>query len=60
MSAVMQPRLVKLKEWARLMFGEQIPHVNTLRNWVRDGYIQPPPEKIGKSYYVKPDAKYKS
>lgn len=60
MSTVRQPRLVKLKEWAQMVFGDHIPHEQTLRNWVRDGYIQPPPEKIGKFYYVKPDAKYKS
>jgi hypothetical protein len=53
------PRWVKLKDWAHLMFGEQIPHVHTLRRWVHEGLIQPPPKKIGKTYYVKPDAEYR-
>jgi predicted site-specific integrase-resolvase len=33
--------------------------VHTLRRWVHEGLIQPPPKKIGKTYYVKPDAEYR-
>jgi predicted site-specific integrase-resolvase len=34
------------------------PHVNTLRRWVNDGRIQPQPEKIGRIWRVKREAKY--
>jgi hypothetical protein len=52
-----QSRYVTLKEWAELMFSK-IPHKNTLLRWVRDGHIYPAPEKVGKSWQVKRDAKY--
>lgn len=58
MSAVM-PRLVPLKEWAKLVFGDYAPHVNTLHRWVNDGRIYPQPQKVGKNWFVKPTAEYK-
>lgn len=60
MSAVMQPKLVSLKDWAERTFGDHKPHVNTLRNWVNNGHIYPRPQKIGRGWYVKPDAEYRS
>lgn len=59
MSTMMQPRLISLKDWAKIVFGEKPPHVNTLRRWVNDGRISPRPQKIGKSWFVKPNAEYK-
>jgi predicted RNA-binding protein YlxR (DUF448 family) len=59
MSAVMQPKLVSLNDWAEMTFGEKKPHVNTLRNWVNNGRISPRPQKIGRGWYVKPNAEYR-
>jgi predicted site-specific integrase-resolvase len=39
------------------MFSK-IPHRNTLQRWVHEGHIQPQPEKIGKTWQVKRDARY--
>ena len=52
-----QSRYVTLHEWAGMMFSK-IPHQNTLLRWVRDGHIYPQPEKVGKAWQVKRDAKY--
>jgi len=59
MSAVLQPRLISLKKWAEMVFGEEAPHTNTLLRWVADGRIQPRPQKIGKAWFVKPQAEYR-
>ncbi|MGS0982087.1 excisionase [Burkholderia glumae] len=52
------PKLIPLHVWAEQMFGEHAPHQNTLRNWVRSGRILPVPIKVGRSYFVRPDAEY--
>jgi predicted site-specific integrase-resolvase len=52
-----QSRYVTLQEWAETMFSK-IPHRNTLRRWVHDGHISPPPKKVGKAWQVKRDAQY--
>ncbi|WP_459703207.1 excisionase [Stutzerimonas marianensis] len=49
--------LLTLEEWARQTY-ETPPTLNTLRRWAREGLIQPPPEKHGRSYYVYPAARY--
>lgn len=54
------PRLIPLDVWAKLLLGEHAPHKNTLRNWVHNGRIYPMPVKIGKRWFVKPDAEYRS
>lgn len=54
-----QSRYVTLDEWAKLMFSE-VPHPNTLLRWVHNGHIQPQPEKIGRKWQVKRDARYVS
>ncbi|CAL8474574.1 protein of unknown function [Caballeronia sp. S22] len=41
-----------------MMFGEHAPHRNTIRNWIRDGRIYPPPRKIGSAWFCTPDADY--
>lgn len=48
--------LISLKAWAERL--QPAPHINTLRNWVRNGRIIPVPRKLGRSYYVHPDAKH--
>ena len=52
-----QSRYVTLKEWAQLMFSKT-PHANTLLRWVHEGHIQPMPQKVGKQWQVKRDARY--
>ncbi|WP_334017588.1 excisionase [Burkholderia gladioli] len=52
------PKLIPLHVWAEQMFSEHAPHQNTLRNWVRSGKILPAPIKVGRSYFVRPDAEY--
>jgi len=51
-------KMITLQAWLELVYGEQPPHMNTVRRWVRDNKIQPPPEKHGRAYYVSPDARY--
>lgn len=51
-------KLVTLEAWAHDQYGEDSPHINTLRRWARDGLITPLPEKHGRTYYVRPDACY--
>lgn len=52
------PKLVSLEDWAKRMFGDRKPHRNTLRNWRKQGLINPLPVKCGRSYFVEPDAVY--
>lgn len=54
-----QSRYITLQEWAATMFSK-VPHDNTLLRWVHDGHIQPQPEKIGRKWQVKRDARYVS
>jgi hypothetical protein len=60
MAAVMkQPKaLIPLKAWAEMAFPVKTPHKNTLLNWVHNGRITPAPEKVGKTWFVVPDAHY--
>lgn len=51
------PRYVRLNEWAVSQFS-RVPHYNTLIRWVHDGKIQPQPKKIGRSWWVKPEAEH--
>jgi hypothetical protein len=53
-----QPRLVPLAVWAATMFGERAPHSNTLLRWVHDGRFQPRARKIGRTWWVAPNAEY--
>lgn len=58
MSTTAQRPLLPLPDWATLHYAKAIPHINTLRRWVKDGLIQPQPERHGRAYYVDPEAKY--
>jgi predicted site-specific integrase-resolvase len=55
--STVQSRYITLKEWASMMFSK-VPHENTLLRWVHDGRIQPQPQKVGKAWQVKRDARY--
>lgn len=52
------PRYLTLQDWATSLFGENVPHANTLLRWVHEGRIQPQPKKIGRRWWVKPSAEY--
>lgn len=54
----MAAKLITLEAWAAATYGKSSPHINTLRRWARDAMIVPAPEKHGRTYYVRPDAKY--
>ncbi|KVR46376.1 hypothetical protein WM11_31450 [Burkholderia ubonensis] len=53
-----KPKLIPLHVWAEQMFGDYAPHRHTLRNWIKNGKIHPVPIKVGRSYFVSPDAEY--
>jgi predicted site-specific integrase-resolvase len=57
MKQTIQSRYITLLEWAQMTFS-QPPHANTLLRWVHDGHIQPQPQKIGRKWQVKRDARY--
>ncbi|MBN3814691.1 hypothetical protein G3N97_37170 [Paraburkholderia sp. Ac-20347] len=40
------------------MFGDRVPHANTLLNWIKNGKIRPVPRKVGRQYFCRPDAEY--
>lgn len=52
------PRLIPVREWAATTFGEHAPHSNTLLRWIHDGRFQPRARKIGRIWWVTPDAEY--
>jgi hypothetical protein len=58
MTVVEMPKLVTLEEWAERIFGAAKPHRNTLYNWRQYGWIVPAPIKIGRRYFVEPNAVY--
>jgi len=48
---------ITLTAWAARHF-ERPPVENTLRIWARQGRIVPTPIKIGRTYYVEPNAQH--
>lgn len=54
----MTERLLTLEAWSRAEYGDGAPCIATLRRWVREDKILPPPEKHGRAYYVLPHARY--
>ena len=50
-----ETRYITLEAWAEAI--DPKPSLYTLRAMARMGKIQPPPVKIGKAYYVEPDAR---
>lgn len=47
-----------LQRWAAAQYGEDAPHIKTLRRWVREGKIYPAPRKDGRTYFVEQTARY--
>lgn len=54
----MTPRKITLEAWRTAEYGNDGPTMDTVRRWAREGNIQPPPEKHGRTYYVCPSARY--
>ncbi|WP_366146085.1 excisionase [Paraburkholderia sp.] len=54
----MAAQLIPVRTWAEGMFGERVPHANTLLNWIKNGKIRPLPRKVGRQYFCRPDAEY--
>lgn len=52
-----QPKIT-LEEWAVRRY-QPPPTTHTLRRWARDLKIFPFPEKVGRAYYVDPEAEYR-
>lgn len=52
------PRLLSVDAWIEATYGAGAPSVKTVRRWIRGGYIVPAPEKHGRAYYVRSDARY--
>lgn len=50
-------KLITLAEWAESKFSQPYKK-GTLWMWARTGRIYPPPEKIGRNWWVKPNAEY--
>lgn len=47
----MLTKKITLHAWAAARYDPP-PSAWVLRKWVREGEIQPPPEKVGRDYYV--------
>jgi predicted site-specific integrase-resolvase len=52
-------RKITLTAWAAQEFDPP-PAERTLRLWVKEGRIIPAPIKVGRTYYVQPDAKHQA
>jgi hypothetical protein len=48
---------ITLEAWAAPLF-DPVPKIKTLRLWARECRIFPRPQKVGRTYYVDPDARY--
>jgi len=49
--------LITLTEWAGRKFSHP-PHINTLRQWAKNGQINPPPVKVARRYCVPETAEF--
>lgn len=47
---------ILLTAWAATRY-DPAPSLWTLRKWARDGNISPAPEKVGRDWYVDPNAR---
>ena len=52
----MTPKLIPVAAWAADRYDPP-PSDWVLRRWCRDGEIYPAPERVGKSLYVREDAR---
>ena len=53
-----EPKQITLEEWLTARYGEKKPSILTARRWCRKGNIYPQPEKHGRQYYVRADARW--
>ncbi|EOG6949153.1 excisionase [Edwardsiella piscicida] len=44
--------------WARQVYLDKPPCVDTVRRWIRRGYIYPQPYSHGRAYRIQSDARY--
>ncbi|MCW2242756.1 excisionase [Azospirillum canadense] len=51
-------KLLTLEEWAKAVYGEHPPGIETLRRWARQSRLFPAPEKHGRTYFVRSTARY--
>jgi Excisionase-like protein len=51
-------KLISLETWLRMTYGEDAPTIHTARRWAREKRIVPAPQKHGRTYFVRPDARY--
>lgn len=49
-----QPKIT-IEAWAALQY-HPAPTASVLGRWRRDSQIHPPPERVGRVWYVEPDA----
>lgn len=54
----MAAQLIPIQVWAEQVFGTEAPHRNTLKRWVMLGKLLPAPTRVGRRYFVAPDARY--
>lgn len=54
----MSVKLIPVSAWAASIFGEHCPCRRTLYTWITEGNIAPLPQKIGRTYFCRPDARY--
>jgi hypothetical protein len=47
---------ITLEAWAAARYDPP-PSIWVLRRWARDGELFPAPEKVGRTYYVREDAR---
>lgn len=50
--------MMTLEKWALATYGENAPHIKTLRRWCCEGKIFPIPQKHGRSYFLQETARY--
>lgn len=52
-------RRISLASWVAANYSEaDAPTANTVRRWVREKRIKPPPQKEGRAYFFSPSARY--
>jgi hypothetical protein len=51
-------KMLTLEAWAGSVYGDSQPALVTLRRWARESKIYPVPEKHGRAYFVREDARY--
>lgn len=48
---------VTLEVWAKARYNPP-PVARTLQRWARENQLCPPPVKLGRTYYIRPDAQH--